>query len=53
MGAWGFVTLAYGIVWTAIVIYWIALKRRYAAAAAELDGLGAQELESKSGDIQR
>ena len=28
MGAWGFVFLAYGIVWCAILIYWLTLKRR-------------------------
>jgi hypothetical protein len=27
MGAWGFVFLAYGIAWCAILIYWLALNR--------------------------
>ncbi len=28
MGHWGFVFLAYGIVWSAIVLYLVLLKRR-------------------------
>ena len=28
MGHWGFVILAYGIVWSAIVLYLVILKRR-------------------------
>ena len=39
MGAWGFVSLAYGIVCGAIVVYWFLLKRRYRQAEAELDRL--------------
>ena len=50
MGAWGFVSLAYGIVWGAIIVYLFFLKRRYAAAVAELDGLRATE--SKSGNVK-
>ena len=41
MGAWGFVSLAYGIVWGAILVYWIFLKRRYRDAEVELDRLKA------------
>ena len=37
MGVWGFVAAAYGIVWGAIVVYLLSLKRRYNQAAAELD----------------
>ena len=36
MGAWGYVFLAYGTVWGAIVIYFILLKRRYRSAESEL-----------------
>ena len=36
MGAWGFVFLAYGIVWGAILIYWFTLKRRLRRAETEL-----------------
>jgi CcmD family protein len=43
MGAWGFVFLAYGIVWGAIVIYWVTLKRRFRRAEAELAQLRATE----------
>ena len=44
MGAWGFVSLAYGIVWGAIVVYWLFLKRRFGQTEAELDRLRASEL---------
>jgi CcmD family protein len=43
MGAWGFVSLAYGIVWGAIVVYWIFLKRRYRDAEMELNRLNAAQ----------
>ena len=44
MGAWGFVFLAYGIVWCAILIYWLTLKRRLRRAETELAQLrGSQE----------
>jgi CcmD family protein len=36
MRAWSFVFLAYGIVWGAIVLYLISLKRRYHKAEVEL-----------------
>jgi CcmD family protein len=36
MGAWGFVALAYGIVWTAIIVYLLALKGRVRRAEARL-----------------
>ena len=36
MGQWGFVFLAYGIVWCALVLYLILLKRRLRRAEAEL-----------------
>ena len=38
MGAWGFVSLAYGIVWGAIIVYLFFLKRRYAAAVLGIIG---------------
>jgi CcmD family protein len=43
MGAWGFVGLAYGIVWGIILLYLISLKRRYNGAQAELDALSSME----------
>ena len=43
MGAWGYVSLAYGIVWGAIVVYWFVLKRRYRAAETELNRLRSSE----------
>ncbi len=35
MGHWGFVFLAYGIVWSAILLYLFLLKRRLQKAEAE------------------
>jgi len=43
MGAWGFVSLAYGIVWGAIVVYWFFLKRRYRQAETDLNRLRSSE----------
>jgi CcmD family protein len=36
MGPWGFVFLAYGIVWLSLVFYLALLKRRLRRAEAEL-----------------
>jgi len=36
MGPWGFVFLAYGIVWSCLLLYLFSLKRRQRKAAAEL-----------------
>lgn len=43
MGPWGYVSLAYGIVWGVIVVYWFVLKRRYRAAEIELSRLRSSE----------
>jgi hypothetical protein len=43
MGAWGFVSLAYGIVCGAIVVYWLLLKRRFRQVETELNRLRASE----------
>jgi CcmD family protein len=43
MGAWGYVSLAYGIVWGILVVYWFLLKRRYRAAETELSRLRSSE----------
>jgi len=40
---WGYVFLAYGIVWLAILLYTVSLKRRYRAAEEELKRLRASE----------
>jgi CcmD family protein len=48
MGAWGFVFLAYGIVWGAILIYWLALKRRLRRAETELAQLGNPQESQKN-----
>ncbi len=39
MDGWGYVFLAYGIVWSVILLYLYSLKRRYWRAEAELEGL--------------
>jgi CcmD family protein len=39
MGHWSFVALAYGIVWSVIVVYFFFLKRRYRKAQMELTTL--------------
>jgi CcmD family protein len=39
MGMWGYVILAYGVVWSAILLYTFSLKRRYRAAENELERL--------------
>jgi CcmD family protein len=43
MEAWGFVFLAYGIVWCAILLYWVTLKRRLQRAETELAQLRTSE----------
>jgi CcmD family protein len=43
MEAWGFVFLAYGIVWCAILIYWFTLKQRLRRAETELAQLRASQ----------
>ncbi len=43
MGPWGFVALAYGIVWGIIIVYWFCLKRRYRDAENELNRLRSSE----------
>jgi hypothetical protein len=50
MAPWGFVALAYGIVWGVIAGYWYVLKRRYRAAAAELARLNAGAGENNKKD---
>ena len=46
MEHWSFVALAYGIVWSVIVVYFFFLKRRYRKAQMELSALtSAQTLE--------
>lgn len=39
MGPWGFVFLAYGIAWCALILYLSILKRRLRKAKRELDML--------------
>jgi CcmD family protein len=48
MGAWGFVFLAYGIVWCAILMYWVTLKRRLRRAQTELAQLRASQEPQKN-----
>lgn len=48
MSAWGFVFLAYGVVWGAILIYWLTLKRRLRRAEADLAQLRATQEPQKN-----
>ncbi len=48
MTPWGFVFLAYGIVWTALILYLLLLRRRLRKVEAELSQLRFSE-ESKKG----
>jgi CcmD family protein len=41
MSMWGYVILAYGVVWGAILVYTVSLKRRCRAAENELERLSA------------
>ena len=43
MNMWGYVFLAYGIVWGAILLYTLSLKRRCRAAENELRRLDAEK----------
>jgi CcmD family protein len=43
MHAWGYVFLAYGMVWSAILIYLLSLKRRFRRAEMELAELRSTE----------
>ncbi|TMA13791.1 MAG: CcmD family protein [Deltaproteobacteria bacterium] len=47
--AWGFVFLAYGIVWSALVLYFTLLRRRCRNIEAELDRLQPSEVGKKNG----
>ena len=49
MEAWGFVFLAYGIVWSALVLYFTLLRRRCRNIEAELDRLQPSEVGKKNG----
>jgi CcmD family protein len=49
MQPWGFVALAYGIVWGVIAVYCYLLKRRYRATEMELARLEAGEENGKDG----
>jgi CcmD family protein len=42
MGHWGFVIMAYGIVWSSIAVYVTILKRRLAKAQRNLDAVRAR-----------
>jgi CcmD family protein len=43
MGPWGYVILAYAIVWGTILLYTLSLKRRCRAAEKELQRLSGGE----------
>lgn len=39
MGHWGFVIMAYGIVWSSVAVYVTLLRRRLAKAQRDLDAV--------------
>ncbi len=43
MDGWGYVLLAYGIVWTALVVYWLGLRKRMTRAKAKLSEIAARQ----------
>lgn len=43
MGKWGYVLLAYGIVWSALAGYFFCLRSRFRKAAAKLARLKTTE----------
>jgi CcmD family protein len=43
MSGWGYVLLAYGIVWGALLLYLFSLKRRYRRAEMEVAELRSVE----------
>jgi CcmD family protein len=43
MGPWGFVWLAYGVVWTAIILYIVSLECRLRKGRAKLSRLKSRE----------
>lgn len=49
MGPWGFVFLAYGIVWCALILYLFILKSRFRKVEAELTALRSSEDSKKGG----
>jgi hypothetical protein len=49
MGPWGFVSLAYGIVWGLLLLYTISLRRRYHRAQAGLAALSQVEVSDHDG----
>jgi CcmD family protein len=51
MEPWGFVGLAYGIVWGVILIYVISLRRCYRSAQAELAAL--EPVEATDCDVKK
>ncbi len=53
MGRWGFVFLAYGIVWGALLLYLFSLKRRFRRAETELTQLRSAEESLVKGSLQK
>jgi CcmD family protein len=44
MSSWGYVFLAYGIVWGALLLYLFSLKRRFRRAESELAQLRSADV---------
>jgi len=47
MDSWGYVFLAYGVVWGALLLYLFALKRRFRRAEIEVAALSSPEEHQK------
>ncbi|HEY1375042.1 MAG TPA: CcmD family protein [Candidatus Binatia bacterium] len=43
MDGWEYVTLAYGIVWTGIALYWLSLRKRLKRALAKFSEAAARK----------
>ncbi len=43
MDRWGYVILAYGIVWTGIGLYWLSLRMRLKRTRAKLSEVAARK----------
>ena len=43
MDGWGYVFLAYGVVWTVLGLYWLSLRRRMSRAQARLSDMATRK----------
>ena len=43
MDGWGYVLLAYGIVWMALILYWLSLRKRLSRAEMKLSSIAERK----------